>query len=254
MTTRIALLGCGEAGSAIGADLVAAGAEIVMYDPAVPALTGATSAADEREAVRGADIVLSVNSASVARDVLETAGGCAGSAIWADLNTGSPGLKADLARRSVELDVAFVDVAIMSPVPGKGLTVPMLVSGPDAERFAAKLNLFGANVSEQEGEAGAAAERKLLRSVFFKGLATSVVEALEAAETANCRDWLRANIAGELAAFDEQIVDRLVEGTQLHAKRRADEMDAATQMLTELDVEPLMARASRDVMRRILTR
>ena len=63
------------------------------------------------------------------------------------------------------------------------------------------------------GTAGAAISRKLLRSVFYKGLAAAVVEALAAAEAAGCADWLRDNISAELAGFDEQTIDRLVDGT-----------------------------------------
>ena len=44
------------------------------------------------------------------------------------------------------------------------------------------------------GEPGAAAARKLLRSVFMKGLAASCVESLRAARAAGCEDWMRAEI------------------------------------------------------------
>jgi hypothetical protein len=92
-----------------------------------------------------------------------------------------------------------------------------------------------------------------LRSVFFKGLAAAVVEALEAGRAAGCEDWLRANIAEELASSDAETVDRLVSGTYVHAKRRADEMAASAEMLRDLGVEPLMASASRDLLRRIVS-
>ena len=57
------------------------------------------------------------------------------------------------------------------------------------------------------------------------------MEALRGAEAAGCADWLRGNIAAELAGFDERTVDRLVDGTHAHARRRADEMAAATEQL-----------------------
>ena len=64
------------------------------------------------------------------------------------------------------------------------------------------------------------------------------MEALAAAEAAGCADWLRGNISAELAGFDEQTIDRLVDGTHRHARRRADEMAAATDQLHELGVRP----------------
>ena len=64
----IAVLGLGEAGSAIARDLVAAGVVVRGYDPAVTAGPGITDTPGEAEAARGADLVLSVNSAKAAVD------------------------------------------------------------------------------------------------------------------------------------------------------------------------------------------
>ncbi|MGY1662875.1 DUF1932 domain-containing protein [Geodermatophilus sp. SYSU D00705] len=141
-----------------------------------------------------------------------------------------------------------VDVALMSPVPGKGLRTPMLVSGEGAARYAEVLACFGVEVTIQPGPAGEAISRKLLRSVFYKGLAAAVVEALAAAEAAGCADWLRDDISAELTGFDERTIDRLVDGTHRHARRRADEMTAAADQLTELGVPPRIAAAARDLL------
>jgi hypothetical protein len=62
---------------------------------------------------------------------------------------------------------------------------------------------------------------------------------------------LRANITDELTRADESTVDRLVTGTHQHAVRRADEMAAATDMLTELGVAPTMSAATRDLLTRL---
>jgi 3-hydroxyisobutyrate dehydrogenase-like beta-hydroxyacid dehydrogenase len=167
--------------------------------------------------------------------------------VWADLNTASPGLKASLERAAGPA-VAVVDVALMSPVPGKGLRTPMLVSGSAAERYAEVLAPLGAEVTVQPGPVGEAISRKLLRSVFYKGLAAAVVEALAGAEAAGCADWLAGNISAELAGFDERTIDRLVEGTHKHARRRADEMAAAAEQLEDLGVAPRVAGAARDLL------
>jgi len=96
------------------------------------------------------------------------------------------------------------------------------------------------------GPAGAAATRKLLRSVFYKGMAAAVVEALRAAQAAGQADWLREHIAAELAAADEATARRLEQGSYLHARRRAHEMAAASELLGELGVPPRVARASQE--------
>jgi 3-hydroxyisobutyrate dehydrogenase-like beta-hydroxyacid dehydrogenase len=93
--------------------------------------------------------------------------------------------------------------------------------------------------------------KKLLRSVFYKGMATSIVEALAAAQAAGYEDWLREHIAEELAESDATTVDRIVTGTRQHAVRRGAEMAAAAQMLTEIGVPPIMADASRAVHERL---
>jgi 3-hydroxyisobutyrate dehydrogenase-like beta-hydroxyacid dehydrogenase len=245
----IAVLGLGEAGSLIAADLVAAGADVRGYDPRVTPGEGIAARAGEADAVRDAGLVLSVNSSHDALTALENAlPALRPGTVWADLNTASPGTKQALVRRLEGLDVPVVDVALMSPVPGKGLRTPMLVSGEGAARYAEVLTALGAQVEVQAGPAGEAISRKLLRSVFYKGLAAAVVEALTAADAAGCGEWLRGNISAELAAFDERTIDRLVEGSHRHARRRADEMTAAAEQLTELGVRPRIAVAARNLL------
>ncbi len=244
---RVALLGLGEAGSAIARDLVAAGADVRGYDPDVAVPDGVTARTDEADAVRDADLVLSVNSSHDAMTALVNAlPALRDGTIWADLNTASPALKADLAEKLATRDVPVVDVALMAPVPGRGLRTPMLVAGEGATRYAEILAGLGASVTIQPGAAGQAISRKLLRSVFYKGLAAAVLEAVTAAEAAGCADWLRDNISAELTASDEQTINRLVDGTHRHAKRRADEMTAAAEQMTELGVRTRIAAAARD--------
>jgi 3-hydroxyisobutyrate dehydrogenase-like beta-hydroxyacid dehydrogenase len=249
VTARIALLGLGEAGSEIGRDLVAAGADVRGYDPKGIVVEGVAPRGSEAEAVADADLVLSANSSHDAVTALVNAlPALRPGTVWADLNTASPGVKAALVEQLAGRDVPVVDVALMSPVPGKGLRTPMLVSGDGAARYAQVLAGFGVQVTIQPGPAGEAISRKLLRSVFYKGLAAAVVEALAAAEAAGCADWLRGNISAELAGFDERTIDRLVDGTHRHARRRADEMTAATDQLAELGVPPRIAAAARDLL------
>ena len=249
MPLTVAVLGLGEAGGAIARDLVAAGAVVRAYDPAVPAGPGMLPTANEADAATGADLALSVNSSQAALDALRA--GVAAATVWADLNTASPGLKRQLAELAEENEVPFADVAIMAPVPGRGLRTPMLASGPGATQVAEMLTPLGASIETMDGPPGLAAERKLLRSVFFKGLAAAVVEALEAARAAGCEDWLRDNIIEELTRAGESTVERLVTGTHRHAVRRADEMAAATAMLEELGIEPTISAATQHLLTRL---
>jgi len=65
---------------------------------------------------------------------------------------------------------------------------------------------YGDRERTHAGPAGLAAGRKLLRSVFYKGMAASIVEALEAARAAGDDQWLQDHIATELAASDAATV------------------------------------------------
>jgi 3-hydroxyisobutyrate dehydrogenase-like beta-hydroxyacid dehydrogenase len=252
MSGVIAVLGFGEAGSLIARDLAAGGAIVRGYDPAVPAPPAVLDTGSDAEAVAGADLVLSVNSAKEAVGAFRASiPAMAPGAIWVDLNTASPGIKRELAEIGEAYGIPVTDVAMMAPVPGKGLRVPMIASGDGAEQVAAQLRAFGADIDVLDGPAGLAASKKLLRSVFYKGMAASIVEALEAARAAGCEPWLREHIAEELAKADVATVERIVSGTGQHAVRRGAEMEAAAQMLAELGVQPLMADASRALHERL---
>jgi 3-hydroxyisobutyrate dehydrogenase-like beta-hydroxyacid dehydrogenase len=248
----IAVLGFGEAGSLIAADLVAAGATVRGFDPKVAAPAGVTDTGSDAAAVTGASLVLSLNSATDAVAALEAAlDALRPGVVWADLNTAAPSVKQRLVAIGGQRGIAVTDVAMMAPVPGKGLGVPMLASGDGAASTAETLRGYGADIEVLAGPAGLAATRKLLRSVFYKGMSASIVEALDAADAAGLKDWLTEHIAEELESLDAATLTRIVTGTRQHAVRRGHEMAAAAEMLTDLGVAPIMATASQHLHERL---
>ena len=248
----VAVLGLGEAGSEIAAGLCAAGAVVRGYDPRVTATGGVIACTGDADACRGAAVVVSLTCAHEAEGALAAAlPAMPGRAIYADLNTSSSALKAHLASRAAAAGVGFADVAVMAPVPGSGLRTPMLAAGPAAAEFAGYFGRMGASVEVLPGPAGAAAARKLVRSVFYKGLAAAVTEALRAARAAGCEQWLRDNISRELADASAATLDRLEQGSVRHALRRIDEMAAAGEQLRRLGVPPRVASASEQWLRQL---
>jgi 3-hydroxyisobutyrate dehydrogenase-like beta-hydroxyacid dehydrogenase len=242
---EVAVLGLGEAGGRIAADLAEAGCVVRGWDPA-RSLDGIASAASAEEAVRGADVVLSINAAAVALDVaVGVADTLAGDALYADLNTAAPSLKQELAWA---LPGLFVDVALVGIVPSTGLRTAALASGEGAERFAGIFGPLGMPVEVVGSRPGDAAGLKLLRSVFMKGLAAAAVETLEAAGAAGAEDRLHTEIA---AVIGEQLLERLLSGTRAHAARRVDEMRAAAAYLEALGIEPRIASAAADVIQQL---
>jgi 3-hydroxyisobutyrate dehydrogenase-like beta-hydroxyacid dehydrogenase len=241
----MAVLGLGEAGSAIATDLIRAGVRVCGYDPiAERTVEGLERKTSEIAAIENVDIILSVNWASVALDVAQAiTPRLQPHQLYADLNTASPKRKQEVASMIESTGATFADVALMSPVPGRGIRTPSLVSGSGAVQFTTVFSNFGMPVTNVGNAVGTAAARKLLRSVFFKGLAAAVGESLEAAQKLGWEKEVRENIAQTLNA-DDAFVTRLVEGSRIHAKRRREEMAAAAEMLEDISIQPLMARAT----------
>jgi 3-hydroxyisobutyrate dehydrogenase-like beta-hydroxyacid dehydrogenase len=240
---NVAVLGLGEAGSRLAADLVAAGVDVRGFDPATAATPeGVARAPDPASAVTGATVVLCLTTGSTAAAAAESAlPGLRPGAIYADLNTASPRLKRDLATLVTGADVEFADVALLGPVPARGLGTPALASGTGAQTFADTFVPLGMTVDVVSDRAGDAATLKLLRSVFMKGLAASAIESLRAAEVAGHARWLERELA---AVIGEPLLERLLGGSRAHAARRVDEMEAARDLLLELGIEPRIAEAS----------
>ncbi len=235
---HVAVLGLGEAGGRIAADLLAAGCTVRGFDP-IRQPEGIDCAGSAEAAVAGAEVVLSINAAAVA---LETASrvarALAEGSLYADLNTSSPELKRQIAEA---VPAEFADVALVGVVPVSGLATPALASGPGAERFAALFRPLGMPVELVGPRPGDAAGLKLLRSVFMKGIAAAALESLAAAEAAGVEPRVRADIA---AVLGEPLLDRLLAGSRAHAARRVEEMNAAAAYVEQLGVEPRIAAAA----------
>jgi 3-hydroxyisobutyrate dehydrogenase-like beta-hydroxyacid dehydrogenase len=232
---QAAVLGLGEAGSIYARDLVAAGFDVRGFDvaPTRPAPDGVVLAADVGEAVHDADLVLSLttaagaeSAASAARPHLRAA------AVYADLNAASPKRKAQVA--AILGDLQFADVALLAPVARSGLNTPALVAGTGSRRYAELLTPFASALEVIDAPAGVAAGRKLLRSIFMKALATTVLESLAAGRAAGSEEWVRDQIIAELDSGGARLVGRLVTGTAAHAGRRLHEMEDTRDYLHEL--------------------
>ncbi len=244
--THIAIFGLGEAGSLIAADLAVAGVTVSGFDPArVMTPAGVTRFQNPVDAVKNADVVLGLTAqADAERAIRQALDAISPAALYADLSTSSAGVKRDLANLAASRGIDFVDIALMTIVPGFGLKTPALASGPGAERYVSIFKPLGMPVEAISTVPGDAATRKLLRSVMMKGLASLVIEAMHAGHAAGCADWLWNNMVEQLSVADERMLSRLVTGTGVHALRRLHEMQASMALLNELGVEPIMTRAT----------
>ena len=246
MSLAVAVLGLGEAGGSVASGLAAAGCEVRGWDPdETRAAAGVERAASPTEAVVGAGLVLSLATAAHALDAATSVAPALGAPqLYADLNTTAPILKREVAAVVEPTGAAFADVALLGGVPAGGIRTPALASGGGAERFAELVRPLGMPVELVAGGPGEAAGRKLLRSVFMKSLATTVLEALGAGRTAGAEEWVRKQIIAELDSGGAGLVERLVDGTYRHSRRRAHEMRDARDYLAELGAPSEMTSAS----------
>ncbi len=242
MALVVAMLGLGEAGSELRDGLRAAGARVVGYDP-LPHTDPDVD--DPQAAVAVADVVISVTTAAHAVEAARSALPALGpTQVYADANTSAAELKRELAAMVAPTGAAFADVAIMAPVPGRGLRIPALASGPGAAAFVSALAPLGMPVEVGGQQPGDAAQRKLLRSVLWKGIAAAITEALSAARAAGQEPFMREQIEALFDEADPELARRMETGSVQHALRRMHEMHDAEAMLTELGVEPRVARAA----------
>lgn len=237
---RAAVLGLGEAGTRYAADLAAAGWQVSGYDPApVRTPPGVLRAVSAAEAAAGSELVIGLTGAAAAVTAAAAAapgmrpGGC-----YADFNSASGAQKrqVQMALADTGAVVQMADVAVLAPVGRAGAATPLLVSGPGAAAAADVFRALGAEVDVLAAPVGAAADRKLLRSVFMKGLAAAVLESVAAARAAGCEPWLRDQIAAELGPGGHALVDRLIDGSARHAARRIPEVEASRAYLHDLGV------------------
>lgn len=245
--TTAAVIGLGEAGALYARGLRDAGYEVTGYDP-FTALDepGVRQEHELGDALAHAELVLSLVGAHVAESVAADAlPYVRPGAVFADLNTGSPGLKRRLGAAAASRGVLIADVAVLAPVPRAGVRTPLMASGAGSERFRELFAAAEAPVESIGGEPGDAAARKLVRSVFMKGMAAVVLESVGAARSAGCETWLRDQIAAEFAGDPHLLIDRLIDGSRQHAGRRAHEVDDARAYLDSLGQPAWATQAAR---------
>lgn len=253
--TNITVIGLGEAGRLYAEGLAANGATVRGYDPFLSVASDSfTQHASLESALDGTDIALCLVGARAAATVAaDVAAAAPHPFVYADLNSTSPELKLAIGVTTADRGLLPCDVAVMAPVPRAGHRTPLLVSGPGADRCADLLTPLGSPVEVIGADMGAAAQVKLLRSVFMKGLATLVIETLNAAELAGQRERLTEQVAAELGPNGAALVERLVTGTYAHAGRREHEMLDALAELQRIGAAHDMTDATIATFRRILS-
>ena len=254
-TPRFALIGFGEVGQILGADLVKAGAQptgvydVRFADPAsapsraaAAPLLAANSAA---QAVRGAQLVISAVTAANTLDAAQAA--CAGlepGAFFLDVNSASPGVKRQAAEAIAGAGGRYVEAAVMTSIPPKRIASPMLLGGPHAQAFLELAAPLGFSAQVYSSDYGRASAVKMCRSVMVKGLEALFTESLLAARRLGVEDDVLASLHDTVATDWERLAGYMLTRTLKHGRRRAEEMREAARTVAEAGVAPLMASAT----------
>jgi 3-hydroxyisobutyrate dehydrogenase-like beta-hydroxyacid dehydrogenase len=262
---NLALIGYGEVGQIFARDFLAGDAaavavyDILFDDPAegsarkAKALdAGARPAKNAADAASGAEIVISaVTAASAAAVADEAVAYLQPGQIFFDINSASPGTKKRAAEHVNAAGAHYVEGAVMAPVPGPNLTVPILAGGPAAEAAAKTLNGLGMNITAVTREPGRASAMKLCRSIMIKGIEALIIDCAAAARLWDVESEVYASLGATFPGIDfRELAVTMAGRVRQHGIRRAAEMREAAMMLDDLGLDGSLSRAVADAQQR----
>jgi 2-hydroxy-3-oxopropionate reductase len=196
MTDKIALIGAGAMGGAIGARLVATGTRLAVFDldpaklaPLVAAgATAAPSAADAAKDARA--VILSLNAPHIVRAAVfgpdGVAQGAAPGTLIIDMSSIDPAATKALAADAAAMGLAWVDSPLSGGIPKAATGELTLMQGGASEDVAAAQAVLAKVASNQThmGPAGAGQTTKLINQVLCGLGFLAVAEATALAEAA----------------------------------------------------------------------
>jgi 3-hydroxyisobutyrate dehydrogenase-like beta-hydroxyacid dehydrogenase len=256
--TTVCLLGFGEVGQTLAADLAERGVrslrawDVLFPSPqSPPSLAAAssrtvTAAPDLRGAASDAEIVISAVTAAQCVAAARAASAHLGEGAWyIDLNSVSPATKVAAADFVTKAGGRYVESAVMAPIGPKRIATPMLLGGPHAREFlpvARELGFAGASVYADE--LGRASAAKMCRSIIVKGMEALLGESLLTARRYGVEGTVLESLRDLFPGADWQELGRYMISRSLqHGKRRAEEMREVAVTASEAGVEPLMSSA-----------
>jgi 3-hydroxyisobutyrate dehydrogenase-like beta-hydroxyacid dehydrogenase len=255
---RIALIGYGEVGQTLAADLHSSGMrDLAAWDRqfrdggSMPSRAAASSghvrvAAGMADALTGRTLIISaVTAGECAPAAREASGSIAPGAFYLDLNSVSPGTRREAAAVVEAAGARYVEAAVMSPIAPKRIASPILLGGPHAPVLAPLARAVGFGGAEVfDLTLGRASATKMCRSVMVKRLEAFVTESLLAARRYGVTEAVIESLEDLFPTEDWDSKARyLISRSLEHGRRRAEEMEEAARAVGEVGIEPLMSRA-----------
>jgi 3-hydroxyisobutyrate dehydrogenase-like beta-hydroxyacid dehydrogenase len=256
MSLTIGFIGFGEVGQLFSRQFAERGVCVSVYDilfedpvlgadlkgRAAPGVRAAGSAADLCRTSRL--VVSAVTADQAVAAAREAAPALTSSHVYVDLNSVSPTTKRLVAETACRSGAGFVEFAVMAPVSGPGLGVPILAGGEPAEHVAAALNPLGMSIAVVGPDIGVASATKLCRSIVIKGMEALMVDLNLAAERAGVLPAVLASLAASYPGLDWAEIARLMPSrVRQHGVRRAAEMREVGRMMGEYGLDGSLAEA-----------
>jgi 3-hydroxyisobutyrate dehydrogenase len=189
--TTVALLGTGTMGAGMARNIAAAGIPLRVWNRTVEkarplAEVGATVAETVADAVRGADVVLTMlfDTESVESTITEARDALGEGAVWLQQSTVGVEGTERLAKLADELRLVFVDAPVLgTKKPAEDGALVVLASGPDSARETVQpiLDAIGSTTTWL-GEAGQATRLKLVANSWVLTVVEGIAEALTLAK------------------------------------------------------------------------
>jgi 3-hydroxyisobutyrate dehydrogenase-like beta-hydroxyacid dehydrogenase len=249
MMDRCGIIGFGEVGGIFARDITAQGGTIAAFDVASAAQARAAAAgfaaSSAHDATRDSAVVFVSVTAGSALDAMHSLqGGLRHAPFVVDVNSVSPATKQEAARIIGAAGGRYVEAAVMTSVPPKGLRSPMLLGGPHAAGFIAAVAALGMDLTDFAPDIGRASSVKMCRSVMIKGLEALTTECMLAARHYGVEADVLRTMGDTLPHADWPGLARYVISRALiHGKRRAEEMREVARTVEDAGLEPLLSRA-----------
>lgn len=256
MNLAVSIIGFGEAGSIFAAEL-AQKVPVRTYDILAPTAAfqrrieayrdGAIAfAGSPAHAAENATIILSLVTASASLEVARQAATfLKPGQIFLDLNSVSPGTKIASAEAIERTGAAYVDGAVMAPVPPQGIAVPILLAGPAAKATDTALRGLGMSIEVASDRIGVASATKMCRSVIIKGIEALCSEAFLAARAYGVEQRVLSSLVDTFPGTDwSRFAGYQVGRSLVHGRRRAAEMREVARTVGETGIEPVMSSAT----------
>jgi 3-hydroxyisobutyrate dehydrogenase-like beta-hydroxyacid dehydrogenase len=164
--------------------------------------------------------------------------------LFLDLNSASPGTKAQCASLIDGAGGRYVEAGVMTSVPPYGIRVPMLLGGAHAAELAVVLAGWGMDAKAVAEKVGVASAIKMCRSVMIKGLEALVIESYTTARAYGVEEHMISTLYETFPGIDwNQQGAYFFSRVAQHGKRRAEEMRESANTVAEAGFTPFMAAA-----------